>query len=128
MTKPIDLSDFELEVMQLFWQYPESTAPEIHKLIEQLRPVSYSTIKTIIDRLEKKQAISRSRQQGRTIYYFPLIEKNQLRKPMIKDFIKRVFLGESKPLVAHILKEEALSLDDISYLELLLEQKKKELK
>jgi len=124
----MELSDFELELMQLFWKNPESSAPTIHQMIEQLRPVSYSTVKTIIDRLEKKGALNRSGQQGRTIFYSPSVERNQLRKPMIKDFINRVFLGKSKPLVAHILQEEDLSLDDISYLESLLEQRKKELK
>ncbi|SFC82940.1 BlaI/MecI/CopY family transcriptional regulator [Pseudoalteromonas denitrificans] len=124
----MELSDFELEVMQFFWSNPGSAAPQIHKLIEQKRSVSYSTVKTIIDRLEKKGAIKRSDQQGRTIFYSPLVEKNQLRKPMIKDFIKRVFLGKSQSLAAHIIQEEELSLDDISYLESLLEQKKEEFK
>lgn len=124
----MELSDFELEVMQLFWQQPNSAAPAIHKMIEKSRPVSYSTVKTIIDRLEKKGAIKRSEQQGRTIFYTPLVEKSKLRPPMIKSFIQRVFLGKSKPLVAHIIQEEELSLDDISYLESLLKQKKDELK
>ncbi|MBV1908118.1 MAG: BlaI/MecI/CopY family transcriptional regulator [Kangiellaceae bacterium] len=124
----MELSDFELEVMQLFWSNPESTAPEIHQIITVKRAVSYSTVKTIIDRLEKKGALSRSRQQGRTIFYKPIVDRNQLRKPMIRDFINRVFLGKSKPLVAHILQEENLTLDDISYLESLLKERKKELK
>ena len=124
----MELSDFELEVMQIFWKNPDSSAPAVHQIIEKIRPVSYSTVKTIIDRLEKKGAISRARQQGRTIFYSPLIEAGQLKKPMIKDFIKRVFLGKSQPLAAHILQEEELSLDDISYLESILEQRKKELK
>lgn len=124
----MELSDFELEVMQLFWSSPESTAPEIHQIITSKRKVSYSTVKTIIDRLEKKGALNRSRQEGRTIFYKPSVERNQLRKPMIKDFINRVFLGKSKPLVAHILQEESLSLDDISYLESLLKERKKGLK
>lgn len=124
----MELSDFELEVMQLFWSNPESTAPEIHQIITVKRAVSYSTVKTIIDRLENKGALSRSRQQGRTIFYKPIVDRNQLRKPMIRDFINRVFLGKSKPLVAHILQEENLTLDDISYLESLLKERKKELK
>ncbi|MDQ7051122.1 MAG: BlaI/MecI/CopY family transcriptional regulator [Enterobacterales bacterium] len=70
----------------------------------------------------------RSQQKGRTIYYRSAVERNQLRDPMIKDFINRVFLGKSKPLVAHILQQESLSIDDISYLESLLKERKKELK
>ena len=114
--------------MQLFWSNPETTAPEIHQIITSKRTVSYSAVKTIIDRLERKGALNRSRKEGRTIFYTPSVERNQLRKPMIKDFINRVFLGKSKPLVAHILQEESLSLEDISYLESLLKKRKKELK
>ena len=122
------LSDFELEVMQLLWQQGESTAPAIHKIIAKKRAVACSTVKTIIDRLEKKNAIERSRKEGRTIYFSPLIEKKQLRLPLIKDFINRVFLGNSKPLVAHILEEEKLTLEDIEYLESVLKERKKGLK
>ena len=49
----MSLSDFEFEVMQLFWEMKEATAPQIHKIIEQRRDVKYSTVKTIIDRLER---------------------------------------------------------------------------
>lgn len=128
MENRMELSDFELEVMQIFWDQPKSASPAIHQIIKQKRPVTYSTVKTIIDRLEKKGALTRSDLQGRTIFYSPLVERNQLRKPMIKDFINRVFLGKSQSLAAHILQEEELSLDDVSYLESLLEQRKKELK
>ncbi len=124
----MELSDFELEVMQILWQLGESSAPDIHKAIEKKRSVAYSTVKTIIDRLEKKGALKRTGQQGRTIFFTAAIEKNQYRKPIIRDFINRVFLGNSKPLVAHILEEEELSKEDIQYLEAILKEKKKELK
>jgi BlaI family penicillinase repressor len=123
----MSLSDFELEVMQLFWETDETTAPKIHKIIAQRRDVKYSTVKTIIDRLEKKQSIRRSRTQGRTIYYAPIKEKQTVRIPLIKDFINRVFLGKSRPLAAHILEQEELNLEDIEYLESVLKERKKDL-
>jgi BlaI family penicillinase repressor len=124
----MSLSDFELEVMQLFWEMNEATAPQIHKIIEQRRQAKYSTVKTIIDRLEKKQSIKRSGHQGRTIFYSPITEKKNVRTPLIKDFIDRVFLGKSRPLVAHILEQEELNLDDIEYLESVLKERKKDFK
>jgi len=126
--KYMSLSDFELEVMQLFWKMEEATAPQIHKIIEQRREVKYSTVKTIIDRLEKKQSIKRGRTQGRTIYYAAIKEKKSVRIPLIKDFIDRVFLGKSRSLAAHILEKEELNLEDIEYLESVLEKRKKDLK
>lgn len=124
----MSLSDFELEVMQLFWTIGEASAPQIHKVIEQKRDVKYSTVKTIIDRLEKKEAIIRTKSQGRTIYYCALMERKSVRTPLIKDFINRVFLGKSQPLAAHILEQEELSLKDIEYLEAVLKERKKGIK
>jgi BlaI family penicillinase repressor len=122
----MSLSNFELEVMQLFWEMDEATAPQIHKIIEQRREAKYTTVKTIIDRLEKKQSIKRCRTEGRTIYYSPVNEKKSVRTPLIKDFIDRVFLGKSRPLVAHILEKEDLNLEDIEYLESVLKERKKD--
>lgn len=122
------LSDFELEVMLLFWDTKESTAPQIHRVIQQRRDVKYTTVKTIIDRLEKKGALLRSRTEGRTIFYTAITEKKSIRTPLINDFINRVFLGKSRPLAAHILAREELTLEDIEYLESVLSERKKELK
>lgn len=122
------LSDFELEVMQLFWDTEESTAPQIHQIIQQRRDVKYTTVKTIIDRLEKKGSLQRSRTEGRTIFYTAVTEKQSVRAPLIKDFINKVFLGKSRPLAAHILEQEELSMEDIEYLESVLSERKKELK
>jgi len=122
------LSDFELEVMQLFWQIKEASAPQIHAIIVKKRDVKYSTVKTIIDRLENKQSIKRLRSEGRTIFYAPIMAQQNVRMPLIKDFINKVFLGKSRPLAAHILAEEELNLEDIEYLESLLKARKKDLK
>lgn len=122
------LSDFELEVMQLLWKEGETTAPIIHKILLTKREVAYSTVKTIIDRLENKKAIKRSRMEGRTIYFLPLIENKHLKPSLIKSFINRVFLGDSKPLVTHIIEEEELTLEDIEYLESILKKRKNKVK
>ncbi len=128
LVKIMSLSNFELEVMQLFWQEKESTAPQIHKIIAQKRDVKYTTVKTIIDRLEKKGSLQRSKTQGRTIFYSPIAEKQTVSSSLIKDFINKVFLGKSRSLAAHILEQEDLSIDDIEYLESLLKERKKGLK
>ena len=122
------LSDFELEVMQIFWDCEQSTAPEIHKIIQRKRDVKYTTVKTIIDRLEKKGSLQRSKTEGRTIFYTATTEKQSVKVPLIKDFINKVFLGKSRPLAAHILEQEELTMEDIEYLESVLNERKKGLK
>ncbi|MCF6299530.1 MAG: BlaI/MecI/CopY family transcriptional regulator [Proteobacteria bacterium] len=110
------LSEFELELMQLLWQAGESTAPELHQQIIQRKQVTYSTVKTIIDRLQKKKAIARIKNYGRTIVYAPIVSQNTLHKPLLKNFIDKVFAGNSRPLLNHLLEDELLTQADIEYL------------
>ncbi len=121
------LSEFELEVMQFFWQHQRLSAPEAHQLVEPHKDVSYSTVKTIIDRLEKKGALQRDSQQGRTIFYKPAIESHAIHQPLLKSLVKKVFGGKTRSLFAHLITEEKLSKDDIEYLEQLIAEKKKSL-
>jgi BlaI family transcriptional regulator, penicillinase repressor len=122
--KEMKLSEFELEVMQYLWKHPESTAPEVHEQIVQSKEVTYSTVKTIIDRLEKKGAIERVRQVGRSIIYGPSIKPEALQKPMFTSFIDKVFGGNKHSLFAHLFKDDKLSDDDIDYLESLIKKHK----
>ena len=121
------LSDFELEVMQVFWSYGETTAPEVHARIAADHQVTYSTVKTIIDRLEEKGAVVRVRQYGRTILYRPEIRREQLAAPMVKSFVGKLFGGNVRPLFSQALAAEDLTLDDIAYLERILAEKKRDL-
>ncbi|NVK88936.1 MAG: BlaI/MecI/CopY family transcriptional regulator [Gammaproteobacteria bacterium] len=121
------LSDFELEVIQLFWQYPQLSAPQVHEMLGAAKGVTYSTIKTIIDRLEKKQALVRSEKQGRTIFYQASIASDAVRKPVIQSLIEKVFGGKQRSLMAHLIRDEKLSADDLDYLQDLLDAKKRKL-
>lgn len=121
------LSEFELEVMQMFWAETDISAPSVHRLIEKNKAVTYSTVKTIIDRLEKKGALKRVGQTGRTIFYAAAVPPDTVKRPLVSSFIKRVFAGETRPLFSHILNQEKISSEDIQYLEALLAEKKKQL-
>ena len=121
------LSDFELEVMQIMWTDGPMIATEVHQAIAEKRKVAYSTVKTIIDRLEEKGAVRRNRTYGRTILYESVIEKEDLAKPMVHSFIDKLFMGNVRPLFSHVLKEEEVTLDDVAYLESILANKRLEL-
>ncbi len=125
------LSDFELEVMQIMWERGPMTAPEVHEAVNETRAetkvVTYSTVKTIIDRLEKKAVVSRDRKYGRTILYKAVIGKETLSRPMVRTFIDKLFGGNIRPLFNHALQDENITLEDLAYLERVLAERKKEL-
>ncbi|MBU3003834.1 BlaI/MecI/CopY family transcriptional regulator [Paraglaciecola arctica] len=118
------LSDFELDVMQLFWDEGPSSAATIHKWITKDKNVAYTTVKTIIDRLEEKGAIQRTSIEGRSIIFAAAIKKEAISTKLLPEFVRRFFHGNSSQLVAHLIKDDKLSEEDISYLETFLANRK----
>lgn len=123
----MNLSNLELDVMRLIWRDKEVIVPDLHRELESDRGLSYSTVKTIVDRLEEKGAIGRIRTYGRTILYGPLIEEQTLARPMVADLVRRLFGGEARPMISHLLDESALSPEDLAWLEAEIARKRKEL-
>ena len=112
----IRLSEFELDVMAHFWSDRELSAPELFERIGNERGVSYSTVKTIVDRLEEKGAIERTANRGRTIFYAAAIKRERVRKPLVKTFLRRLFGNDLRPLFAQLLQDEKLSEEELEYL------------
>ena len=127
MGKLAKLSDFELEVMQLFWRLGEATTPELHKEIQSGRDVAYSTVRTIVDRLEQKGAIRRQDRPGRAITFRPKLKQSKVSESLVKGFVSRIFAGEPRSLFSQLLNDESLDEQDIEYLETLIAVKKREI-
>jgi BlaI family penicillinase repressor len=86
------------------------------------RGVTYSTIKTIVDRLEDKGAIRRVDNEGKTIIYSATVSRERVRKPLVDSFVKRMFGEDRRPLFAQLLREEKLSEDEIDFLRQLVDE------
>lgn len=118
------LSEFELDVMQRFWDEGASTASAIHKHVTEEKSVAYTTVKTIIDRLEEKGAIQREGVEGRSIIYAAAIKKEVLSKKLLPDFVRRFFQGNSSHLITQLIDDDKLSEADIRYLEAFIADRK----
>ena len=121
------LSKFEQEVMEVVWEEGEVVVPDVHRKISEKRNISYSSVKTMFDRLEEKGAVKRIRNYGRTILYGANVTQEDRARSLVKDFMKQVFEGSVRPLVSHALADETLNAADIDYLEQLVAQKKRDL-
>ncbi len=119
------LSDFELDVMAHFWRDGALSAPELFERLGEARSVTYSTVKTIVDRLEDKGAVRRVENRGRTIFYEPAIRQERIRKPLVKSFLRRLFGDDLRPLFAQLVREEKLSDAELEYLHELIAEKRR---
>ena len=113
--------------MRLLWGMGEATTPELHKAIQDNRVVAYSTVRTIVDRLEQKGAIERQKTGRRALTYRPKLKEARVSRSLVQKFVRTAFDGESRALFSHLLADESLDEDDIEYLESLIADKKRDL-
>ena len=128
MKRTRKFSDFEYEVLQHLWRMGESSTPELHREVAATRDVKYSTVRTIVDRLEEKRAIKRTAQDGRAVVFRPVVKEQDVAIPMLQRFVDKMFGGDTRPLLSHLLDNETLSADDIAYLEAAIANRKKALR
>lgn len=118
------ISDAEWEVMKVLWAQTPRTANEVIEALEDHTDWKPKTIRTLLNRLTQKEAISYS-QDNRVYSYFPLVSEDECMKSETDSFLKRIYGGAFKPLLVNFLKEEKLSPEDIKELKNILDDKTK---
>lgn len=74
--KPVQITEAELEVMKLLWDHSPQSAPELAAKLAERRQWAATTVKTLIARLAKKQALEQS-YRGRVSFCRPLIGREE---------------------------------------------------
>jgi len=118
------ISDTEWQVMKILWANEPLTANEVIKKIEGLTSWKPKTVKTLLGRLVKKNAISFDK-DGRTYVYYPLVSEDECVKAESHSFLEKVFSGALNVMFANFLEEKQLSKEEIAELKHILEQKEK---
>jgi len=120
------ISEAELEVMKVLWAESPLTANEIIEKLETTSEWKPKTIRTLINRLVQKEAVSYHQDKGRLYSYYPLVSQESYLQVETKSFLKRFYGAAFKPLLVNFLKEEKLSSEDISELKRILDEKVEE--
>jgi len=119
------ISDAEWEVMKVLWSNSPRTANEVIEVLEDQSDWKPKTIRTLLNRLVQKGAVSYS-QEGKVYAYFPVVSEDECVKSETDSFLKRIYGGAFKPLLVNFLKEEKLSAEDIHELKRILDDKTKD--
>ena len=106
------LSKLELKIMGALWEKGASSVREVQESFPaKLRP-AYTTVQTILYRLETKNAVRRSKKIGNAHIFEPVLSKNAAQRRLIDELLA-VFGGRSQPLISHLIESGQLTLDDI---------------
>jgi len=106
----------EMEIMQVLWKKKAASIREIQESLPAHRRVEYTTVQTIVYRLEKKKAVERTRKIGNAHIFEPTLNKRSAMGSLIDDFL-RIFGGSTEPIMTHFVESGKLSLEDIKSLE-----------
>ncbi|MBI3653812.1 MAG: BlaI/MecI/CopY family transcriptional regulator [Acidobacteria bacterium] len=117
--KQIKLTKFEMEMMDALWQLGSGSVREIHEQLPLKKRSAYTTVQTIIRRLEDKGAVQRVKKIGNAFIFEPLITRQSAHQRLINELLE-LFGGSARPLMAHLAESGKLSLEDIREMESLL--------
>jgi BlaI family penicillinase repressor len=125
MKKLPKISESEWLVMRVLWSKSPLTANEVVEKLTGKTKWKPKTIKTLITRLTKKKAL-KFKKEGRKYRYYPAVSKDECVHMERRSFVRRVYGGTSRPMLAAFLEDAELSAEDIAELKKILEQKAEE--
>lgn len=115
-----DLAAGELEVLQALWQESPVTVREVLNLLhERGRKVAYTTVLTVLTRLEQKGYVQ-SDKSGVAYVYRPMVSQEKVSKNRLQAVLDLFYDGAAGPLVLQLMREQRLTTDEIAELQKLI--------
>lgn len=113
LTKP------ELHIMEALWTRGACSIREIHEALPARGRPAFTTVQTVVYRLEKKGALRRVKRISNATIVEAVIGRNDARNRLVDDLLA-LFGGESKPVIARLIETGKLTLDDVKEAEQML--------
>lgn len=105
--------------MEALWNQGACSVREIHDAFPKKGKPAYTTVQTIVYRLEAKGAVRRSKKISNANIFEPTVTREAARSKWIDDLLA-LFGGRSQPVMAHLIETGKLTMDDIKAAEKLL--------
>ena len=119
MKKMPQITEAEYEVMKIIWQNDSIPSTKIINELQEKTNWKASTIKTLINRLLNKEAISFTK-KGKEYYYFSIVSEEECIREESESFLNKVFNGSLNSMVVNFVKSQKLTKDEIDELRAIL--------
>jgi BlaI family transcriptional regulator, penicillinase repressor len=125
--RPIALTRAEWAIIKAVWQHTPCAAPTIQEVLAKSTGWTYSTVRTLMDRMVAKGLLHAEKIRNLTLYR-PAITRRQAQQSELLYALKHAFNGALTPMVQCLLETSDLSAAELAELEALIKQKKKRVK
>ena len=106
------LSNLEMQVMEALWSGGDLSIREIQERFPAKKRPAYTTIQTLVHRLETKKAVRRVKKISTAYIFGAAIPRDTARRRLIDEFLA-VFGGETQPIMTHLIEAGKLTLQDV---------------
>lgn len=120
----IRLSKLEIQIMETLWTRGEVSIREIQEAFPAKKRPGYTTVQTMVYRLEAKKALRRVRRLGNFHIFRAIVSREEVQRTLVDELLA-MFGGESRPVVARLIETGNLTLEDVEYAEKRLKEFKR---
>jgi BlaI family transcriptional regulator, penicillinase repressor len=106
------LSKLELQIMEALWTNGPASIREIQQSFPAKSRPAYTTVQTMVYRLESKKAVRRAKKISNAHIFAALVSRTAAHRRLIDDFLG-LFEGRTQPVMAHLIESGKLTLQDI---------------
>src|SRR5277367_5626940 len=110
------LTKFEIQIMETLWVRGEASIREMQEAFPEKKRPGYTTVQTMVYRLEAKGAVRRVRKVGNFHMFAATVSRDAAERRLVDDLLA-MFGGQSRPVVAHLIEAGKLTLEDVEYAE-----------
>src|SRR5882724_5161584 len=106
LTKP------ELQIMEALWNRGPCSIREIHDSFPAKKKLAYTTVQTMVYRLEVKKAVRRVKKIATAFIFEAAVSREAAQRRLVDELLS-LFGGRSRPIMAHLVDSGTLTLDDV---------------
>ena len=117
-----ELTEGEWAILEVVWDRQPCAAGDVQEALEKTTGWTYSTVKTMMDRMVAKELLATERVRN-LVLYRPAITRPQAQSGELMRTVQRAFNGAFSPLVEFLLDQDKLSKEELEHLERLIRQK-----
>ena len=110
---------FELQLLEQLWKLGSASVREVQESLPEKDRPAYTTVQTIMYRLEEKKAVRRVKKIGNAHIFEPVATRKAVYRRLVDDLLD-LFGGSAAPMMSHLAESGKLSLEDIRQAERIL--------
>ena len=106
------LTRLEHRIMEALWVGGDLSVREIQEALPEKNRPAYTTVQTMVYRLETKKAVRRVKKIGNAHIFAAAISRDAAQRRLVDELLS-FFGGRTQPVMAHLIESGRLSLEDV---------------